>query len=490
MIRRRSFWTAVALCSGCMAVFFLTHVNRQSTATAQGYRFSSTDRGYNGVSDTDGPLVASGNRLARVIKLVTPSVVHIQSVHGGATGGRVEETGSGVILPIGAATDLYVVTNRHVVADAQREDISIHLHDGRVIQPQKIWTDAPTDVAVLKVTGANLQGLRWGDSSQLEIGHFVLAVGSPFGLSQSSTLGIISAKGRRALNLGGDSTVLNQDFLQTDAAINPGNSGGPLIDLNGNVIAINTAIASNSGGNDGIGFSIPINLVKQVATQMVKYGRVRRAYLGVKLDPEFDVQKARRLSLDRLRGARVIEVHKDTPAARARLQVDDVILKFEGADVQDENHLINLVSLTPISSRVRMSVMRNGRMQDVDVLLIDRDAYDRRSEVPAQTRNGQRIRPQGLTLHALDGQIGQQIGFTQNDSGLVVLSIDRKHPLADQLQIYDVITEAGRQPIGSVADWDAFLQANPAGTIVLRVQRPQPKTAAATPTDRLIVWER
>ena len=174
----------------------------------------------------------------------------------------------------------------------------------------------------------------------------VLAMGSPFGLSQSVTFGIISAKGRRSLKLGTGTQVINQDFLQTDAAINPGNSGGPLISLNGRVIGINTAIASSSGGNEGIGFSIPSNLVRFIFEQLTTKGRVDRAYLGVKLDPRFSQQTAQRLRLDRVRGARVLEVYKSTPASDAHLQIDDVILGFNSTAVQDENHLINLVSLT------------------------------------------------------------------------------------------------------------------------------------------------
>ncbi len=194
-----------------------------------------------------------------------------------------------------------MVTNRHVIADARLDDISIHLHEGRVLKPARIWTDEATDVAVLQVEAPNLIPARWGDSDRVEIGNMVLAMGSPFGLSQSITFGIISAKGRRSLNLGSDRTVLNQDFLQTDAAINPGNSGGPLIGLNGRIVGINTAIASNSGGNEGIGFSIPSNLVRRVVDQLLLYGKVRRAYLGVKLDSEFSAETARRLQVGRLR---------------------------------------------------------------------------------------------------------------------------------------------------------------------------------------------
>jgi serine protease Do len=226
-------------------------------------------------------------------------------------------------------------------------DIAVHLHDKRVLRPVAKLEDRPTDLAVLLLGERDLTAARLGDSETLEIGHLVLAMGSPFGLSQSTTLGIISAKGRRALRISETTDILNQDFLQTDAAINPGNSGGPLIDMYGSVVGINSAIASNSGGNEGIGFSIPSALVRTVVEQLLTTGRVVRAYLGVSLDPDFNVDAASALKLDRVRGARVLRVNPDTPADRAQMRIDDVVLTYDGTEVQDENHLINMVSLTP-----------------------------------------------------------------------------------------------------------------------------------------------
>jgi len=329
-------------------------------------------------------LQQGSRRLALVAKSITPSVVHIQSTH--RSGGRVvEETGSGVIVASEALSGNFIVTNCHVIDGAERSQIDIHLHDGRVLHPQRVWKDPESDIAVLKVSGSDLVPAEWGDSNAVEMGHFVLAVGSPFGLSQSITMGIISAKGRRSLKLGSrQRRVLNQDFLQTDAAINPGNSGGPLIDLQGRVIGINTAIASNSGGNDGIGFSIPSNLVRRVMEQLVTKGRVARAYLGVKLDADFNEQTARRLKLNRLRGARILEVYTQTPASRAGLKFDDVVLRFNDVAVQDENHLINLVSLTPIGTTAKLLVMRDGRSKVIPVKLADREELVRRSNTSTQ----------------------------------------------------------------------------------------------------------
>lgn len=318
------------------------------------------------------PLMQGSAWLAKITNVVNPSVVHIESKRKTEGRGVVEETGSGVLMTSNKASGIYVVTNRHVIDQAELSAISISLNDGRELTPERVWMDAATDVAVMKVSGPNLTPAQWGDSNRLEIGHMVLAMGSPFGLRRSATLGIISAKGRRSLKLGAGREVLNQDFLQTDAAINPGNSGGPLIDMSGRVIGINTAIASQGGGNEGIGFSIPSNLVQRVMDQLLEYGTVYRAYLGVRLDPAFDAKAARNLRLDRVQGTRVVEVYQKTAAATANLQPNDVILNFNGLDVQDEAHLINLVSLTPIGQTVRMVIWRDGKKITLTVTLINR----------------------------------------------------------------------------------------------------------------------
>jgi serine protease Do len=317
--------------------------------------------------------------LARIARGITRSVVHIQSTRR-MSDRVVEETGSGVVVSARSAKGSFVVTNCHVVDGATLNEIDIRLYDGRKLHPEQVWKDLESDVAVLKITASDLVPAEWGDSDSVEMGHFVLAVGSPFGLSQSITMGIISAKGRRSLKLGSRKhQMLNQDFLQTDAAINPGNSGGPLIDLNGRIIGINTAIASNSGGNDGIGFSIPSNMVRNVMEQLVSKGHVARAYLGVKLDSDFSEQTASRLGLKRPRGAHVLEVYNRTPAADAGLKFDDVVTQFNGTPVQDENHLINLVSLTPIGTTAKLRIVRQGKEEIVPVRLADRDELIRRS---------------------------------------------------------------------------------------------------------------
>lgn len=330
-------------------------------------------------------LLDGGNHISDIADSVMPSAVHIQAIRVEAER-KVEETGSGVLMRSKAVRGLFVITNNHVIRGAENPAIDIMMADGSKVHPQKVFRDAESDIAIIEIPDGGQPTARWGDSNNIKIGHFVLAVGSPFGLSQSVTMGIVSAKGRRDLSLTADQSVTNQDFMQTDAAINPGNSGGPLIDMNGNVIGINTAIASNSGGNEGIGFSIPSNLVRHVFDQMVQHGKVRRAYLGVELDNNFTDAAAQRLGMSRSLGARIVRVysHKNSPAITAGLRPDDVIVSFNGVKVIDENHLINLVSLSDIGSSIRIEVYRQRKTVLHTVLLTDRDDY-RTAEQAAQT---------------------------------------------------------------------------------------------------------
>ncbi len=435
-----------------------------------------------------GSLDEAGEQLARIAAHVRHAVVHIESHRDNRRGGTIEETGSGIIMRSTRSTQLFVVTNRHVIQGATPKRIQIKLHDGQVITPQSVIEDSPTDVAVLLLSETNLSSAGWGDSDNLDIGHMVLAMGSPFGLSQSVTLGIISAKGRRSLILGekGDD-VINQDFLQTDAAINPGNSGGPLIDLQGRVIGINTAIASQGGGNEGIGFSIPSTLARRVVDQLLEHGHVQRAFLGVRLDEEFDTAAAQRIHLTRLQGARVIQVYTDTPAEVAGLRVDDVVLTFDGQEIEDQSHLIHLVSLTPVNKVVRMKVLRAGSTVTVDVRLTERKPNTTsQTEPPSPLKinefDERRVRPSGLSVHKLDESLAVQIGIHAGIRGVVVTRCEQTGGL-DSLHLYDVIEEAGRHPVREVTDLEAAIDSTP-GPLLLKVSR----VVAGRSQSRLVVW--
>jgi serine protease Do len=234
--------------------------------------------------------------------------------------------------------------------------------------------DEETDVGVLPIEAADLVASSIGDSDRMEVGDFVLAVGSPFNLSHSVTFGIVSARGRHDLELG-DESVRYQDFLQTDAAINPGNSGGPLCNVRGEIIGINTAIASNSGGFEGIGFSIPINRFMAVARQLIDTGKVTRAFLGVSLDAKFGPDIAANLGMTQIAGTRVHTVTRGGPAEAAGIRAGDVIIKLDGIAIDDDAHLVNLVGLMEAGKRVSLEIFRDGKLIDIRVEVADRSKF-------------------------------------------------------------------------------------------------------------------
>ncbi len=322
-------------------------------------------------------LEAQATVVKTVAKLIGPTVVHVEADVPMRTlehnrDRHVEESGSGVIIQ--RKGRFYVLTNRHVFRDAAADGIRIHLADGRELHPQRVLEDEETDVGVLAIEAADLIASPVGDSDRMEIGDFVLAVGSPFGLSHSVTFGIISARGRHDLQLG-DESVRFQDFLQTDAAINPGNSGGPLCNLHGEIIGINTAIASNSGGNEGIGFSIPINLCMGVARQLIDTGKVTRAFLGVSLDTKFGPAMAAELGMARATGTRVTAITRGGPAEAAGVREGDVIMKIDGTAIDDDSHLINLVGLIEVGKKVSLEILRDGKTVVVPVEVADRSKF-------------------------------------------------------------------------------------------------------------------
>jgi len=334
------------------------------------------ERLYQELAEDVAALEQQGNILKRVARLAKPTVVHIDASkveEDGIRQRRVQEAGSGVVVEL--AGKPYIITNRHVIRGTPLSQIKVEFDDGRKLNPQRIWTDKDTDLAVMQVEAENLVTARLGDSDKMEIGDFVVAMGSPFGLSHSVTYGIISAKGRRDLSLGREGLRF-QNFIQTDAAINPGNSGGPLINLRGEVVGINTAIASSSGGSEGIGFTIPINMAKAVAEQLVTRGKVVRAFLGVHLDSQFSVEAAVRAGLPTRQGARVTAITPDSPASRADIQVGDIILQFNGVRVADDNHLVNLVSLTPVGKEVEVVLFRDGEPKTIDVAVGARSDFE------------------------------------------------------------------------------------------------------------------
>ena len=319
-------------------------------------------------------LAQLSDRFESVASKVLPAVVSVEAVKPPKTGSGktkgAEESGSGVIVKSDVKAGYYVITNNHVVTHSKNEQITIQLPDGRVFRPTAVQADPESDLAIMSIDSPQaLPTATLGNSDNARVGRWVLAIGSPFGLNQSVTHGIISARDRGQVTLG--NTIRIKEFLQTDAAINPGSSGGPLIDMNGDVIGINTAIASHNGSNSGVAFSIPSNLVKRVMNQLLQQGTVQRGYLGMQLALTFDPNDALKLGLDRVRGAMVEKVYPGTPAADSGLLSNDVILQVENISIRNENHLINLISSLNAGQRIRMQVWRERSTTTLDAVIGD-----------------------------------------------------------------------------------------------------------------------
>jgi serine protease Do len=337
----------------------------QQSAAPVSFSQSDRDRLYDELQRDVAAMDRELSIYKRVVELVAPSVVHVEATPLAEyrLGRNVEEAGSGIVARIGQRD--YVVTNRHVVRHSNIDNIRLEFGDGRQLRPSRVIDDQNTDVAVLLVDAEDLVPARIGNSDDVAIGDVVMAFGSPFNLRQSVTRGIVSGKGRTNLDLD-DGGIGLQNFLQTDAAINPGNSGGPLVNLRGEVIGLNTAIASNSGGNDGIGFSIPINVAISIARQLVETGRVEYGFIGVLLDDNFDARAARLAGLPRLTGARISGVTSGAPADQAGLKVGDVVLRFNGAPVENDQHLISLVKLSETGRAIELVVLRGGEFVTIE----------------------------------------------------------------------------------------------------------------------------
>ncbi|HZZ78917.1 MAG TPA: trypsin-like peptidase domain-containing protein [Gemmataceae bacterium] len=320
------------------------------------------------------PLIQLSDRFESVASKVLPAVVSVEAIKPSKlTSGKgkpVEESGSGVIVKSSVKQGYFVITNNHVVSQSKNEQITITLPDGRIFRPTAVHADPESDLAIMTIESKEpLPTATLGNSDNAKVGRWVLAIGSPFGLNQSVTHGIISARDRGQVTLG--NTIRIKEFLQTDAAINPGSSGGPLIDLNGEVIGINTAIASHNGSNSGVAFSIPSNLVKRVMSQLLQQGAVQRGYLGMQLALSFEPNDALKLGLDRVKGALVEKVYPGTPAEQSGLKQNDVILQVENITIRNENHLINLISNLGAGQRIRMQVWRDRSTSSLEAVVGD-----------------------------------------------------------------------------------------------------------------------
>jgi serine protease Do len=371
--------------------------------------------------------------------------------------------GSGVIVD---AAKGYILTNNHVVADA--DEIKVTLSDRRTFKARIIGTDPRTDLAVIQVKDAkNLKQVALGDSKSLEVGEWVLAIGNPFGLSSTVTAGIISAKGRA--NVG---VADFEDFIQTDAAINPGNSGGALVNIKGELIGINTAIATRSKGYMGIGFAIPSNMARQVMENLISKGRVSRSQLGVFIQP-LDESMAQGLGLkDNREGILVSGVMPGSPAEQAGIRKYDVILRLNGRSINDSNQFRNQVALTAPGSNIEIDLLRNGQLMTVKPLLREQEASAKNAEnMPAPALSDKR----GFQVQELTPELRQQLQLPAHVQGVVVTQVNQTSQAFEKgLREGDVITELNRKPVRSLSQFKAeFARLKSGAVALMAVQREQ-----------------
>lgn len=343
-----------------------------------------------------------------------------------------------------------ILTNNHVVNGA--DEVKVRLHDGREFIGHDIKTDPRTDVAIVRIDATGLKALRLGDSHATQVGDWVLAIGSPFGLDMSVTAGIISAKGRS------NGITQRADFLQTDAAINPGNSGGPLLNMRGEVIGINTAIATESGGYDGIGFAIPAHIAGWVSQKLIANGEVQRGYLGTEIRT-VDAQTAKQFNVKVRDGALVVSVLPGSPADKAGLEPGDLIVKLNDQPIHDPTSLQGVVEQLTIGKSYAMEVNRHGKQQTLNVTIVEMPkTMTAASHHPAeegQTPSGSKADELGLEVRPLTRDLAKQFGI-RGDSGLVVTGVEDGSPAhAAGLENGDVIEKAGGQPVFSIKDYEA-----------------------------------
>lgn len=388
---------------------------------------------------------------------------------------RSQSLGSGVVV----SPEGYILTNNHVVEDATQ--VKVSFSDKREFPAKVIGTDKDTDVAVIKIDQKNLPVLPLSDSSHAHVGDIVLAVGNPFGLGQTVTMGIVSATGR---SLGGNIERF-EDFIQTDASINPGNSGGALVNTRGELVGINTAIlAGDGGGNQGIGFAIPINLARGVMDQILKHGKVTRGFIGI-LPQEITPEMARAFGKADLQGVAVAQVEPNSPASRSGLQVGDVITAINNNPVNDVMAFrIQVASMAP-NTNITLKVFRNGSYKELPLTLGElkperASGDDGPNNIPG---GGERGAMKGVSVQALTSDIRQQLQIPEGTKGVIITEIDEDSPAAEAgLHQGDVIEQVNRKPVTTVEQFNAAVrQSSGADSTLLLVKRGQGSSFVVVP---------
>lgn len=404
---------------------------------------------------------------AEIVKAVSPSVVNISTTRtvqspptledlfesltpfGNSQGKRWRELsmGSGVIV----SPDGYLLTNYHVIEQA--EEIRVTLYDRRTFRASVVGVDPKTDLAVIKINAKDLPVAPWGNSDTLQVGDFVLAIGNPYGLTHTVTMGIISATGRADVGIAD-----YEDFIQTDAAINPGNSGGPLVNIRGEIIGINTAIFSRTGGYQGIGFAVPVNMAKVIIENLIKEGKVIRGWIGIMVQ-DLTAELAEKFSYRENQGIIITDVVKNSPAQRAGLRRGDIIVEFEGKRVTESAVLRNLVAQSKAGTSINLKISRDGTLFNVQVV-VEQLPSEPLQEPKTVKRAGSGESPlKGLVVIDLDPTLARQLGADPDEKGVVVYKIESGSPAESSgLRKGDLIIEIERQKVSNVSDFQRIVQ--------------------------------
>jgi serine protease Do len=421
------------------------------------------------------PMMGGGGKnFVEIAKLVKPAVVNIAATRSGKPGEsphgsplddpffrkffgdelfkrdaphrepKERGQGSGVIVE----SNGLIVTNNHVVNKA--DDIRVFLSDKREFKGKLIGTDAKTDIAIVKIEATGLPTIPWADSDQLEVGEFVLAVGSPFGLTQTVTMGIVSAVGRASMGI-----AEYEDFIQTDAAINPGNSGGALVNVRGELVGINTAIFSQSGGNMGIGFSVPSNLSRAIMDQLVRTGKVVRGWLGVAIQ-DLTPELATQFGIADTKGVLVSDVMVDSPAKKAGFDRADVIVEYDGKSMDSPTHLRNAVAQTPIGKKVSVKLIRDKKPKTIEVTIVEQP---KSLGQPSAEESRESAVSTGLLsdldVRELNEELTTRYGLKAVERGVVVVSV-KPGSTAEEMGVRegDVILEVNRKAVSSLKSYE------------------------------------
>lgn len=361
--------------------------------------------------------------------------------------------GSGVLV----STDGYILTNNHVI-DGARE-VSVTLPDKREFKGKIVGTDPKTDLAVVKIDGQNLPTVTWGDASKLQVGEYVLAVGNPFGLNSTVTLGIVSALGRGRMGI-----TQYEDFIQTDAAINPGNSGGALVNTKGELVGINTAIFSQTGGYQGVGFAVPTSMSKPIYDSLIKNGKVVRGFLGIGIQ-DLNSDLAASFGMKEAKGALVSDIREDSPAEHGGLKQGDVIVSYQGSPVEDAVALQRLVTKTPVGTKTTLKLVREGREREVTVTIGEQPDTSKVAKAESMEKD---YAFAGVAVQDLDRESARELGLKGKSQGVVVTNVEPDSS-ADKAGLMpgDVIREINRQPVKSVKEFEKVSSAVKKGDNIL-----------------------